>query len=435
METNTSVARTGGTIRRILDLLNRLAHMNWALADQAVVSGTNFATTILIARFLGVEEFGRFALAWLAIYFSQNLQIALVIDPMMTIGAKQPVAKRAAYSGAVIAQQAGLALISFVLVLALLGVSDSVFPQWELSQYALPVALLVLAGQGADFLRRYYFTFSRPGLSFTIDCVRYGGQLVLLGALFVLAGSQATIGGAFYTMAIASFAAFLFGAVFMGAITLTGDIFSEVIRRHWRFARWLAPSVLSLWGRENLLFISVGAFVGLAEVGILRAAQQLVMMANVPLHGFANVVPMRAAEALERNGYRGLVDFIDRFVLRYMTAILVLVAAIALNGNFILAFVYGAEYANAGTVVAAFAMVMSVHLLRNIVGITVHALERTEYEFYASAASIVVLAAVIFPLVQWYGVAGALIGALLYETAALFAVSFGLQRVGGRAWS
>jgi len=435
MATNTNVARTGGIVRQTLDLLNRLAHMNWALADQAVVSGTNFATTILIARFLGVEEFGRFALAWLAVYFAQNLQIALVIDPMMTIGAKQPVAKRAAYSGAVVVQQTVLAFMSFVAVLGLLGVSDSIFPQWGLSQFAMPVALLVLAGQGADFLRRYYFTFSRPGLSFAIDCIRYGCQLALLGALFVFGGSQATIGSAFYAMAFAAFAAFLFGAVFMGALLFVRDVLVEVARRHWRFARWLAPSVLSLWGRENLLFMSVGAYVGLAEVGILRAAQQLVMMANVPLHGFANVVPMRAAEALERSGYRGLVDFIDRFVLRYMTAILVLVAAIALSGDFVLAFVYGAEYGNAGAVVAAFAMVMSVHLLRNIVGITVHALERTEYEFYASAASIAVLAAVIFPLVQWYGVAGALIGALLYECAALFAVSFGLQRVGGRAWS
>lgn len=435
MATNTSAARSGGIIRRMLSLLNRFSHVNWALADQAVVSGVNFATTILIARFFGVEEFGRFALAWLAVYFSQNLQIALVIDPMMTIGAKQSAARRPAYTGAVILQQAALALVAFLTVLVLLAASDSVFPEWGLSQYALPVALLVLAGQGTDFLRRYYFTFARPALSCAIDCIRYFGQLALLGALILFSGEGATIGSAFYAMSAACLGAFLFGAVFMGPVALARDVFSEVARRHWRFARWLAPSVLSLWGRENLLFMSVGAFVGLAEVGILRAAQQLVMMVNVPLHGLANVVPMRAARALEQEGYRGLVDFIDRFVLRYMMAILALVAAIAVSGNFLLAFVYGDEYANAGAVVAAFAMVMCVHLLRSIVGIAVHALERTEFEFYASAASIAVLAAAIFSLVQWYGVAGALVGALLYESAALFAVSFGLQRAGGRAWS
>ena len=45
-------------------ILSRYSHVNWALADQTMVSGVNFLTGILLARYLGVEEFGRFTLAW-----------------------------------------------------------------------------------------------------------------------------------------------------------------------------------------------------------------------------------------------------------------------------------------------------------------------------------------------------------------------------------
>ena len=32
--------------------------INWALADQAMLSGINFLTGILLARYLGITEFG-----------------------------------------------------------------------------------------------------------------------------------------------------------------------------------------------------------------------------------------------------------------------------------------------------------------------------------------------------------------------------------------
>ncbi len=55
-------------------LLLRYSYLNWALADQTMVSGVNFMTGILIARYLGVTEFGRFTLVWMAVLFVNSLQ-------------------------------------------------------------------------------------------------------------------------------------------------------------------------------------------------------------------------------------------------------------------------------------------------------------------------------------------------------------------------
>lgn len=414
-------------MRAFQDLFRKFAHINWAIADQAVVSGTNFATTVLVARFLGVEEFGRFALAWLAVFFAQNLQIALIIQPMMTIGAKQTPQERPAYCGAVLLQQLMLALATFLLVFAVLRSSDGLFPEWGLGGLALPVSALVLVAQGTEFFRRYYFTFSRPALSFAIDCIRYGNQFALLLGLFMTGGQFATISYVFYAMAASGLAAFFVGAACLRNIAFDRSKFSGVARRQWRFARWLAPSVFSLWARENLLYTVVGASFGLAEVGLLRASQQLVTMINVPLHGFANIVPMRAGAAFSSRGYSGLVDFVDGFVLRYKAGILALLIAIAAAGEPLLRFIYGAEYAGNGAIVVAFALAMMVHLLRNTIAIMVQAMEATVYEFYASIASIAVMAITIFPLAQAFGIAGVMLSFLLYECAALLAISLGLR--------
>jgi hypothetical protein len=47
-------------IQSTVQLLKRYRHVNWALADQAMLSGVNFLTVVLLARALGIEEFGRF---------------------------------------------------------------------------------------------------------------------------------------------------------------------------------------------------------------------------------------------------------------------------------------------------------------------------------------------------------------------------------------
>ena len=77
-------------------LLTRYSHVNWALADQAMVSGVNFLTAILLARYLGIEEFGRFTLAWMAVLIAYSIQYAMIIAPMMSIGPKQSAAERPA---------------------------------------------------------------------------------------------------------------------------------------------------------------------------------------------------------------------------------------------------------------------------------------------------------------------------------------------------
>ena len=153
--------------------LARYSHINWALADQTMVSGVNFLTGILLARYLGLEEFGRFTLAWMAVLFVNSIQHAAINSPMMSIGPKQPEAESSAYYRAVVLQQIVLSGLVFLLLLAGVHLSGIVFPEWRVEGLALPLAVAALACQFQDFLRRYFFRRGRGAAAFANDAARY----------------------------------------------------------------------------------------------------------------------------------------------------------------------------------------------------------------------------------------------------------------------
>ena len=50
-----------------------LGRETWALTDQAVVSATNFLTSVMLLRFMGLREFGVFTLAWMSVLFVNSI--------------------------------------------------------------------------------------------------------------------------------------------------------------------------------------------------------------------------------------------------------------------------------------------------------------------------------------------------------------------------
>jgi O-antigen/teichoic acid export membrane protein len=145
----------------------RYAHVNWALADQAIVSGTNFLTGVLVARYLGVEEFGRFTLLWMAVLFVNSIQDALISSPMMSIGPKQSAAETSAYYGAVVAQQAVFSFAALLLVFAGATLIFAVFSEWQMGDMAVPLVVTMFVCQFQGFFRRYFFSHGRVAIAFT----------------------------------------------------------------------------------------------------------------------------------------------------------------------------------------------------------------------------------------------------------------------------
>ncbi len=218
-------------------LIRRYSHLNWVLFDQAMVSGSNFLTGIILARALGIAEFGRFTLAWMVVLFVQSIQHAAINAPMMTIGARQESANCPAYYGAVFVQQIAFAILSAGLSLIAVTASALIFPDYGIAGLTLPLTAAVFFTQVQDFLRRYYFTIEKPVWSCVGDGCRYLGQIVVIIWLSFAVEGVLTSAMVLWILASSAMCSAVILLVGTDRLDWSGRSLGKTVSEHWHFGK------------------------------------------------------------------------------------------------------------------------------------------------------------------------------------------------------
>ena len=222
-------------MQAIAKWLERYSHVNWALADQGMISASNFLASILMARYLGLDEFGRFTLVWLVVEFFSGLQHATIIAPMMSIAPKQAASERRVYFGAVMAQQACFVIVAALVLLIGSLAAAPLIPDWRLDQLAWPLCGAVFTFQIQNFLRRYFFTRSRGLAAFLCDAIRYPGQLLILIWLFH-DGDMDSVDALWVIVATSGLAS-IFAVTQIERPGWNQATLLESVQRHWKFSK------------------------------------------------------------------------------------------------------------------------------------------------------------------------------------------------------
>lgn len=338
-------------MKRLTGLIKRHHHVNWTLADQAVVSGSNFVTGILLARFLGPESFGMFVLLQSIVLYFNSFQSALIFQPMMSAAPQMAELQRANYLHGVFALQlmlcGVLSLLVGILATLIYSFDFHIHLGIDTNIIAAAVAAL-LAFQLQDWQRRYYFVQEKPSAAFLIDAISYGAQVSLLGICYL--NNLLNVATAFWIIAGASFAAFAVGflrdsllPIFLHAQT--------VLKQGWRTGRdYLVAWQLQWLGTQGVLMFSAGA-IGAEPVGGIRAAQNIVGPINILFLAMENVVPVMAAKRFSQKGLSGLLAYLGR-ITAYGSALLIpVLLLLALFSAPIIKFLYGASYVAYATLV------------------------------------------------------------------------------------
>ncbi len=398
-------------------LLSRYSHVNWALADQTMVSGVNFLTGILLARYLGLAEFGRFTLAWMVVLFANSIQHAIIISPMMSIGPKQSDAEMPAYYGAVMVHQVIFGVLVFTLVWAGVEASAVLFPEWRVGGLGLPLAAAAIAFQIQDCLRRYFFTRGRGGAAFANDAVRYLGQLAVLFWWFQVAPMDST--RTLWVIAAAAVAAAFYGAFLVERVEWSPAIHRSTTSRHWRFSRWLTASALMQWTAGNLFIVAAGALLGASAVGALKAAQNLMGVTHILFQGLENIVPVRAAWHFQNGGGKALRAYLRSVSVfgGLATAAVATIAAVA--PAFWLRLVFGGEYSAYGHLLQWYALIYPLMFIGLPLSAGLRAVEHTRPIFAGYLATTIFSLVAAYPLVRWLELTGVMAGMLLLQAMML----------------
>ncbi len=395
------------------------------LFDQALVSGANFVTNILIARTFGLKDYGIFALAWMAVLFANSFQWAFIVNPMMSIGPKQAADDRPFYYGAVLFHEIVFALFASMLVLIGVVLSVKYFPQWNVGRIGYPLGAATLAYLLQDFIRRYFFSTGRSYLALISDSVSYLSQLPIIFWMSRHPGVK--LSSVLWVIAVTSLAGFIACIPHYKPLSLDVQSIRKVFWRHWPMSRWLAPAALMYWGAGNIFLMAAPVYYGTAAVAALRASQNIVAVAHIWFLGLDNIVPAEAAREMHRNGPQAVLRYIERVLLRWGGVTLVFAAVVALYPTFWLKLAYGAKYASDGYVLRLYAILYLMIFISGPLRAGLQAIEYTVPIFWAYTVLTIFSVILAGPFARKLGLTGVLLG--MIGTQFVFQVVIGIALI------
>jgi O-antigen/teichoic acid export membrane protein len=321
------------------------------LFDQAIVSGSNFASTVILVRGLGLIQFGKFAVMYAILLFALNFQMSCVCAPMLSIAPQLEFGEeRRKYLQGMLTLQtilgAGSGLLALIGCIGYLTYVPSFAPKGLICAFAVAV----WAWQMQDWVRRYYFAVSRPIGAVMNDLVSYGGQLLFLVLLFM--HHKLTLSAAYWTIGITSAAAFLLGRA-QEKFAISREDLKTAWHRSRKIARDLTAANLLQWiGSQGIIIFGAGVL-GAQAAGGVRAAQNLSGPINIAYQATENFVPVRAAEAMKEGGIAGAQRYLHRFILIGLPVLTIGLLPVAIFAKPILRVLYGPSAVGLSAIVIA----------------------------------------------------------------------------------
>jgi O-antigen/teichoic acid export membrane protein len=377
----------------------------WGLADQALVSLTNFLTMVFLARSMAPSTFGAFVVVYTALLFASNLQTSLITRPLNVLAA--PLGSEAYRIYAAYATTAQLLLAIAFTAIALLGAAVAVL-LGATTVYALLVALAMalFAWQLQEFVRQVWYTRGHIREAFYCDLISYGGQAVLIAGLWSIGHLSGA--GALYAVAITSALAALWG---FKRLNLPSRSFSmAALRPSWHFGKWLVVECLGQWLSAQLFPLLCAAIAGIAAAGYFKAVQNLVAPVHIVLNAFQSIAVPRAAREYALGGRGAMLAFLIPTAALAGVALVAYFAVIGVLGSWLMGLLYTDKYIGHASLIWLFSFYYLVLHLVQTESAALMAMGNTRAIVVGRIASVLLTLTAGVWLTWQFGIYGSLIG-------------------------
>ncbi|MGO8772981.1 MAG: lipopolysaccharide biosynthesis protein [Terracidiphilus sp.] len=380
-----------------------------AILDQGLFASSNFMLNVLLARWLAPSDYGAFALAYSVFLLLLVLHNSLLTGPMLVFGPGIYRERFPEYLGILLRGHFALMLPGAALLVAtafLLGWLYS--PAVERAFLGLAIAgpILLLLW----LLRRAFYVRLNPGWAAAGGVVYL--LILLASALTLRAAGRLTAATGFLTMAAGSLITCLFLlALLRPTLATDSSSIRAVAADHWRYGKWGAAAAGPGWVTESIYYLVLPAWVGLAEVGALKALLNLAMPALQTIGALGVLLMPILVLDRDSGGPRAM-----KRTIKLSLALFFLGSAcyLALLWGFrlqIFHFLYAGKYAAyASWPLLLAGLLPFAQSLPNVMGGALGALERPDLVFWSSVGSCAVTLALGVPLASTLGVGGALVG-------------------------
>jgi O-antigen/teichoic acid export membrane protein/tRNA A-37 threonylcarbamoyl transferase component Bud32 len=379
-----------------------------AVADRAVISGTWFFTTLLIARYSDASQLGIYAVGISVLAVLVAFQDSLIFKPY-TIERHWP-------QGAPLGSLLILSLLlsagsTLTLIIGALGV----LKRYGSSEMALMT--FALAGALPFVLTR---EFARQTALTRIAPVR--ATLLELAAATIQLSALVWLGLNGRMSAVSACAA-LGGA---SAITVAGWLYCAraefsvrkrqvrtIFEQTWAVGKWLLVGQIAVQAQRHIIYWVAMLVAGAAVTGVYAACMSIVSFLSPLIFALGNVLTPRLRFAWKNDGGPGLWHETVRNTVLIASLILPLCLAVLLLGETVMRFLFpGTEYEGHRYTLTILALVMFSEAFGMPAAIALGILKRPRAIVMTGTVGAVLTLVLVWPLMEQLGLLGAAFGSL-----------------------
>ena len=389
-----------------------------ALVDQAVVSGTNLLTAVMVGRFCGREGLGWFTLGMSTLLLANSVQGSLITTPYTIFLRRQE-------SGQHPQRYAGRTLLGFCALVSALTLTAFLFAlvyqAWPAAgaQHSLVWAIVVTIPcfLMRDFARRYDFAHMNMAGALFVDIGVAATQLSLLLTFGLKGRLSASVALALVASACAAMA-------FIWLIRRRREFdlserwqLTKGLQRDWIFGRWLLLDQLIGIGQINAIYWLLVALINASATGVLAACATIAALPNPIFFGIGNYLAPRFADTVARCSYADTMQVYRFATIGLGIAVSVFTVIASVFGNDLLWLFYrDPAYNGLGFVVGLLAVRLALAIPTIAANHAIVAMEGPRGSAAASFLGLLAIIGVATPVIPIYGVMGAAIALLAGAT-------------------
>jgi O-antigen/teichoic acid export membrane protein len=393
------------------------------LVDQMLVSLSNFIITLLLIRLLGLEIFGQFSFLWLFLLLINSLQTAYLLSPMLTNAPKQNLSTIDVFYGVIFLQQIVLTIFVFFVVHLIFKFFGDYISLYPVSKYAVSFPLVIVATQLHQFLRRLLFSKKFYFRALLSDFVTY--LILFIFVIYFHFFKQLNIETIFWSFFFSFFLGIIINYTILFSLKFNLGSTFKFIKENWIIGRWMLASSLMLWFSGNLWIINAGIILGPITLGVVRACQALIGVANPIFLSFENVVPGESSKKFKLGGINEMEIYLKKFSLKFLIPILILTLFFIIFSKFLLTFVYGLETAKYYYFLIFLSFTLPFTLLRFPLEYALRTVEKTKPIFISNLMTTLIALTSSGIIITQFQLNGLIFGILFSQIISIFIVYLG----------
>jgi O-antigen/teichoic acid export membrane protein len=392
-----------------------------AILDQFLISGSNFAVGIILARWLSGEQYGTYALTFSIFLLLSQIHQALLLEPQSVLGPAQFAAHLKRYLGALLWLCIGSTLAIAVGLVIISGVVGAVGHAPGLPSAligigaAAPAILLFWLLRGACYVK---LASGTALLGSSIYCAALLLSFTVLRALHAVSPASAYLAMGIAALSAGAFLLWQLKPI-MGRGSGSEIGVSSVAAEHWTYGRWALASALVTWLPWNSYYTVLAHFQTMEAAGQYRAIMNFFLPLGQMLSALSLLAHPIVAGKFERAGESGVLGQGREIAAIYGAGAIVYWLLVMWLRRPLFSLLYGGRFQNMEDLLPWFALASLFWFAGFAPPIALRAVQSpaSVCVLYGAASAVTLIVGI--PAAKMFGIPGVIAGTLLSSIAAL----------------